>query len=222
MTQPNYTHIAVVLDRSGSMDSIRSDTIGGFNRYLEDQKRLPGRATLTLVQFDHEYLVPYSFVPIQAVPALTGKTYIPRGNTALLNAIGRTIKDTGQRLSELSEGERPSKVLCVIITDGRENASQDEPDSRLRYTKPQINEMITHQRQAYQWEFVFLAANQDAIQEGAAYGIAAHSSMTYAANAAGTANAFDSASINTSNLRSMGVPFAFSQEDRQKQEDAGA
>lgn len=223
--RPDYVHIAVVLDRSGSMDSIRSDTIGGFNHFLSEQKKVPGYVTVTLVEFDHEYLVRYSSTPLIHVRPLTEDTYRPRGSTALLNAIGRTIRDTGQYLSAMPEHERPSKVLFVIVTDGHENASHEESNPAFRFTKAQINEMISLQRNQYSWEFVFLGANQDAIETGSSLGISRASSMTYAANSVGTQSAYASLSGSTSRLRCAAggmsnATFQFSEEDRKAQEDA--
>lgn len=219
----DYVHIAVVLDRSGSMSSIREDTIGGFNAFLDSQKKAPGEATLTLVEFDNEYTVLQSFTPLSRVFPLTHDTYIPRGSTALLNAIGRTIRDTGRSLSEMPESARPGKVLFVIITDGHENASHEEISPNLRYTKQQINEMITLQRKQYSWDFVFLGANQDAIESGVSMGINKASTMTYAANATGTQHAYASVSANTTRLRSCGnvsgQSFSFSDEDRKLQDE---
>lgn len=218
-----YVHIAVVLDRSGSMDEVQDDTIGGFNRFLDEQKKGPGEATFTLVQFDHEYQIVTNFALIACVPPLTRQTFVPRGNTALLNAIGRTIRETGYRLAAMPESDRPSKVLFVIVTDGHENASHEERNPAYRFTKSQINEMISLQRKEYSWEFVFLGANQNAIEEGASIGIPYHTSMTYANNVAGTAHAYASVSANTTRLRCANVAgeqdaqYAFTAEDRQQQ-----
>jgi len=121
----DYTHISIILDRTGSMETIRDDTIGGFNTFLNDQKKQPGIATMTLVQFDtvDPYEIIHKFKPIQEVPELTHETYIPRASTPLLDAMGRGINDIEKSLAELSEEERPSKVVVVVITDGMENAS---------------------------------------------------------------------------------------------------
>lgn len=154
--QKDLTEIAYVLDRSGSMQTLASDAIGGFNSFLEGQKKLEGRANFTLVLFDHEYQVVHQSVDIQQVPPLDERTYIPRGQTALLDAIGRTIDDLGARLARMPEEERPAKVIVAIFTDGLENASRV-------YTNERLAESIKHQQEKYSWEFLFLAANQDAI-----------------------------------------------------------
>ena len=172
------TDVTVILDRSGSMEAIASDVIGGFNQFLTDQQRQPGECRLTLVQFDDQYEVVYLARPIADASRLTAKTFEPRGSTALLDAIGRTIDTTGARLAALPEEERPNRVLLVIITDGEENASVD-------YTRDRVFNMISSQQDVYGWSFLFLAANQDAIAEAATVGIAAQQSLNFAATGAG-------------------------------------
>jgi len=107
------------------MDAIASDVVGGFNSFLAEQRRQPGECRLTLVQFDDQYEVLYAGVPLADVRRLTARTYQPRGSTALLDAVGRTIDAAGRRFSELPEPTRPDRVLMVIVTDGLENASTD-------------------------------------------------------------------------------------------------
>src|SRR5437868_5593449 len=140
----HYSEIAFVLDRSGSMKSCQRAAIDGFNQFLADQQKTEGRAKLTLVLFDDEYLVPVSSVPVQEVVALTDQTYEPRGCTALLDAIGQTIDELGNRLSSFPEKDRPDQVILAILTDGLENASQ-------RFTWKQIAEKIKHQTATYKW-----------------------------------------------------------------------
>jgi len=193
----DLTELVFVLDRSGSMGFMKDEAIGGFNAFLEEQKTLDGEANLTLVLFDHRYKVIHSGKNIQDVPNLCKETYVPSGTTALLDAIGRTVDDVGKRLSEMPEEERPSKVLVAILTDGMENASKD-------YKKLKINEMITHQRGKYSWEFVFLGANQDAFSEGVALGMLGQNTMTYDCSEEGIADTFYSLSCATSSYRSTG------------------
>jgi len=121
----NLCEIGFVLDRSGSMNAMKEEAIGGINAFLESQQKLPGEARLTLVLFDHEYIVTYDGVPIKDVPPLDSHSYVPRGTTALLDAIGRTINTIGERLDKTPEPERPGKVIVAILTDGLENASQE-------------------------------------------------------------------------------------------------
>jgi hypothetical protein len=213
-----YTDINMVLDRSGSMESIKTETINGVNTFLEKQKELPGSASFTLAQFDNYYEVVHGGVDIQFVPPLTDQTFFPRGTTALWDAIGRTIVDTGKRLESMPEAERPEKVIFVIMTDGFENASQEYK------TADTINRMITHQRETYNWEFVFLGANQDAIAAAQKIGITRAAAMTYGANTVGVKAVMDSLNANVASYRSGGIagqPFAFNDEDRKKQQDAG-
>ena len=214
----DLTDITVVLDRSGSMSDIITDTIGGFNTFLKEQQSQPGEALFTLTQFDNEYEIVHDGIDIKKVPKLNNKTYIPRGSTALLDALGRTIISVGNRLSNMNEEDRPEKVIFVILTDGEENDSRE-------FTYEKVNEMINHQRDVYNWDFIFLGANQDAIQTGANLGIGRGCSLTYASNSIGTQNAFKSVSQNMSIYRSSNFSGKqdnyFSDEDRMKQEQAG-
>lgn len=178
----DLTEIACVLDRSGSMNAIAGDAIGGFNTFLAAQQALPGTARLTLVLFDHEYQLAHNNVPIQDVPPLDEHTYVPRGMTALLDAVGRTIDDMGARLAATPEAERPAKVIVAILTDGMENASRD-------YTYDKVSSMIRHQQQKYSWEFIFLAANQDAISSAAKLSIHADNAIAFQATGVGIRHA---------------------------------
>ena len=153
---PNLTEIAYILDRSGSMQPMQEPAVAAFNTFIKAQLDVPGDARLTLVQFDDAYEVPVSVRPIQDVEQLTASTYVPRGSTALLDAIGRTIKETDRRLQALADNEKPGKVIVAIFTDGEENASQE-------YTGKHISDLIRLYRDEKGWEFIFLAANQDAI-----------------------------------------------------------
>jgi hypothetical protein len=158
----DLTDITMVIDRSGSMESIRSDAEGGINTFIDSQKSEPGEALLTLVQFDTEYEFVHSGVPVQQIPAFT---LVPRGSTALLDAVGRAINETGARLAAMAESQRPVLVVFVIVTDGAENSSRE-------FTRDQIRTMVEHQQSAYKWQFTFLAANQDAFAAGGSMGIA--------------------------------------------------
>jgi hypothetical protein len=213
--QQDYTDINIVLDRSGSMQSIKDDTIGGFNAFLAEQKAVPGEATISLVQFDNVYEVVYGGMALSQAPELTAKTFVPRGSTALLDAIGRTINQTGERLAVMPESERPSKVIFVILTDGYENASQE-------FTATQINQMIQQQRDTANWEFVFLGANQDAITTASQLGIQAGNAMSYAASPVGTRAAFKSVAKNLGKVRRKeAASMNFDDADRAAQRDAG-
>lgn len=174
----NLIEIVAILDRSGSMSSLVGDTIGGYNTLINEQKKEDGEANVTLALFDDKYDLIYDNVNINDVVELTEAVYVPRGMTAMYDAIGRTIDLVGKRLSETDESERPSKVVVTIITDGYENSSSD-------YTKSQIKEMIELQESTYNWEFMFLAANMDAIEEGASFGIRGSKAMTFTADSGG-------------------------------------
>jgi len=173
MPDPDLTDITLVLDRSGSMSSCLEQTIAGFNRFLAEQKAEEGQANLTLIQFDDEYEVHYAGIPIGEAVDLTPQTFVPRGSTALLDAMGRGMAETLARLNKYDDATRPGKVLFVTLTDGHENASAE-------HTTRQINAMI-RKRRGQGWAFVFLGADQDAIATAGRLGIDADSSVKFAA-----------------------------------------
>lgn len=168
---PHLTEIAYILDRSGSMQPMQEPAVAAFNDFIKSQLDVPGDARLSLIQFDDAYEVPVAAKPIQDVPQLTAATYTPRGSTALLDAIGRTIKETDRRISALTDADKPGKVILAIFTDGEENASQE-------YTLKHIGDLIRLYRDQKDWEFLFLAANQDAIASGGAM----HMNVSLSAN----------------------------------------
>lgn len=169
MTDPNYTHISFLLDRSGSMQTIKKDTEAGFDAYIEQQRSQPGRCTVTLAQFDTEYETVCDVVDIGQVGALRLE---PRGATALLDAVARLIHETGQRLASMPEEQRPGTVVVGIMTDGHENSS-------IEWTRPAIKELIERQEADYNWTFSYLGANQDAVEVGTSMGIAPERALTY-------------------------------------------
>ena len=128
----DYTHISFLLDRSYSMLRIQQAMIDGFNKFINKQKLEPGEATVSVSQFDHEYNILSEMINIQDVQTLTNETYVPRGNTALNDSTAKLIHSTGEKLAALSEDERPSKVLFVVISDGEENASIEYNDIKLK------------------------------------------------------------------------------------------
>lgn len=196
MPLKDSTLITVILDRSGSMGGLRQATITGFNEFLEGQKAAPGAARISLIQFDDKYEVNYLAKPIQEAVPLTMETYEPRGGTALLDAIGQTIIETGISLAWLPEASRPEKVIVVIDTDGEENSSKD-------FNHKKIGDMIRHQTDVYKWEFIFLGANQDAIMTAAAIGIRAGNAMSTKATMDGMGAKFGS--VNAYVTRSRGA-----------------
>jgi hypothetical protein len=184
MTNPNLTSINVILDRSGSMGTIRNDVIGGFNAFLEDQQKgVSGEATVSLIQFDDRYEVNYLNVPIEKAEKLSEETYVPRGMTALLDAMGRTINDLGDRLRGLPENERPSRVLVMVFTDGYENSSQE-------FTQQKIAELVKQQEDQWNWTFLFLGANIDSFATGGSLGISANSTINYDSTSKGIRSAY--------------------------------
>lgn len=194
MANEKLTEIVLIADRSGSMHSIRGDAEGGINSFIEEQKKVPGEATLTLVQFDTNYEVVHENKPIADVPPYE---LVPGGGTALLDAMGRTITTHKKRIENTPEKNRPGKIIYVVVTDGEENSSHE-------YNRDQVNELITARRDADSWEFIFLAANQDAIQEAHAMGIRGAGAMNYAPSAKGVEQAYFIGTQAVSNMRSAG------------------
>jgi hypothetical protein len=169
MTDPSKRLIVVVLDRSGSMQSVKTDTEGGLRAFLDAQKEAPGETLVTLRQFDHKHDTVFENVPLGDVPAFE---LVPRGMTALHDAVGSTINAVGEHLASMDEGDRPGEVIVVILTDGQENASQE-------FTSNQVKQMITEQQDKWNWVFVFLGADQDAVAAGGRLGVRAETAMAY-------------------------------------------
>lgn len=211
MTKPNSSLIAVVMDRSGSMSSVQAATIEGFNEFLKAQKETPGECVMYYTHFDNEYEIVHKYVPISEMPELTTDTYRPRGNTALMDAIGRTIVQVGEDLAARPEAERPSQVIFVIQTDGHENAS-------LEYNKDKVSLMIKEQRDNWNWDFVFLGASEAAMEEAQGIGIAYAQTLNYSQNPAGTQAAFAASAANVSSARRSGQRVA--SYSSQQREDA--
>ena len=159
----NLTELVFILDRSGSMGGLEPDTIGGFKAMLTRQKEQEGEANVTTILFDHEVQLLHDRFPLHAVAPLTEKDYYVRGCTALLDAIGYGVEKMVNIQRHLPEDERAEKVIFVITTDGLENASK-----RFGYEK--IRRMIEREKERYGWEFLFLGANMDAVQEAARFG----------------------------------------------------
>lgn len=160
----NYTDISILLDKSGSMSSIRTDTIGGFNTFLSEQKKIDGELKVTLMQFANISHYTMQCADIKTVSELNEDNYRTDGpSTALLDSLGKLIIDNGNRLRDLPEDKRPAKVLIVVITDGLEN------DNHI-YNKNKINEMVEHQKSKYNWDFMFIGASLDEFQAGHSYG----------------------------------------------------
>jgi len=152
----NYTDITLILDRSGSMHGVETDTIGGVNAFLDEQRKVDGKCNITTVLFDDRYEFLYQALDLKEVPELTSEQYFVRGGTALFDALGRAISEAGARFRDLRESDKPGRVLFVILTDGFENASKEFPQAK-------IAEMIKLQEETYDWDFIFLGADFDAI-----------------------------------------------------------
>ena len=207
------THISIILDRTGSMETIRDDVIGGFNTFLENQKKEKDDVSLTLVQFDTQdpYEVIHWLKPIDEIPKLTHATYVPRAATPLLDALGRGINDLEKCLSEIKKSERPKKVVMVVITDGQENSS-------VEFKKDQIVKMIKEKQKKNGWQFVFLSADLDSIDDAGDYGFHRGSTMAFDKDGKGVSEAFLSLSERLIDFRNdkAGDVF-FNEEDRRKQ-----
>ena len=193
----NLTEIVFILDRSGSMARIADDTIGGFNSFIESQKKEPGDALLTTVLFDDRYEILHNGVNLKDVTPMTDRDYWARGLTSLYDAVGRTIDNVGVRLSGTPEEERPSKVIVVITTDGYENSSR-------AYTKDRVKEMIKHQTEKYNWQFLFLGANIDSAEQAESIGISSLNSANYVATSKGVESLYSAVDCTIATYRTKG------------------
>ena len=191
------TEIIFIIDKSGSMAHLASDTIGGFNGFIASQKALEGKATLTTVLFDTTWKILHDGVDIHEVKSMTSADYIAGGGTAMLDAIGETINRVQDRHDELGE-EKPEEVLFVITTDGEENSSH-------KFTKSQIEKMIKHQTNGHGWTFLFLGANMDAVKEAATMGISSSHSHTYDYSVQGVADVYTTLSATAKTVRCTGM-----------------
>ena len=174
------TELVFILDRSGSMEGLEKDTIGGFNSMIARQKQQPGRAVVSTVLFDNNSTVIHDRVPLNQVPPMTEKEYYTRGCTALLDAVGDAIRHIGNIHKYARREDVPERTMFVITTDGYENASH-------HYDYPAVQKMIQRQKQRYGWEFLFLGANIDAAKEAARFGIASNRAVKYRCDEEGTA-----------------------------------
>ena len=177
------TELVMILDRSGSMGGLESDTIGGFNGMIEKQRKEEGDALVSVVLFDDVSEVVYDRVPIAKVEPMTDKQYYVRGCTALLDAVGSAIHHIGNVHKYAREEDVPEKTIFIITTDGMENASR-------QYTYEKVRAMIERQKEKYNWEFLFLGANIDAVREAGRFGIQASRAVKYEHDGAGTRKNF--------------------------------
>ena len=176
----NLTELVFILDRSGSMGGLESDTIGGFNSMLAKQQAEPGECRITTVLFDNQYEILHDRIDIKAVGPMTEREYFVRGNTALLDAVGRTINKIGSVQKNTAEEYRAEKVLFVITTDGMENASRE-------FSYDKIKAMIERQKSRHGWEFIFLGANIDAVDVANRFGVARNRAQNFHNDSEGVA-----------------------------------
>ena len=179
------TELVFILDESGSMGHLRDDTIGGFNTMLEDQRGKDGEVLVTTYLFSDSSRMIHDRVPVNEVKELTAKDYVPHGCTALLDAMGRAIRHIVGIHRYAREEDIPENTIFVITTDGMENASR-------RFSAEKIREMVSHEQEKYGWEFIYLAANIDAVETAGRYGIRADSAVDYCPDAQGTEKLFES------------------------------
>lgn len=215
MTDPDYTHLALIVDRSGSMQAIQSDMNGAIVSLLEGQKAVPGHLSIDITVFDSVVEFVGRDLTIDGALELC-PLVVPRGMTALWDAIGMTVTNLGAHLAKMDEVGRPGKVLVVIVTDGLENSSRE-------WRLHAITELITQQREKYQWEFVYLGANQDAIAVAGEMGMGRGSTLTYAPTSAGVAGATTSLASATTRYRTAGPggqSITFTDDEREAAADA--
>jgi len=204
------THITFVLDSSGSMDAIADDTRGGFNTFLKDQRNEEGTATVTLYDFNTTVDQIYETYPVADAPELTDENYKSRGRTALHDAIARAVDETAEDIAAVDQAEQPDNVIVVVLTDGKENASETPKDA--------VRGRIETRQEADGWEFLFIGANQDAVLTAEGMGIEQDRSLTMAHDGEGTRDAYKSTSETISEARVDGSMSGYDDEDRQRQE----
>lgn len=185
MADLELTRLVFLLDRSGSMHSIKSDVEGGFAAFIDEQRAAAGECTVTLAQFDTAYEVVYTNIPLNDIPALNLQ---PRSSTALLDAMGKLITEVSADISALPEDERPGTVIVAIMTDGKENASRD-------WTRPAIKALVELHTNQHDWQFLYMGADQDAVEVGTRLGVKPEQSLTYSRGKSRQAMAAASANV---------------------------
>lgn len=203
MTNSDYTAIALLLDRSGSMIKIREDAEGGIRSFIDEQRKAPGKCTLRVSSFDYTSEVVYPSTPIADAPY---PKLLPRGGTALLDAWGALIVAFGEELEALPEEERPGNVVFVVVTDGEENSSRE-------WDRQQVFDLVTKQQNDYGWIFHFLAANQDAIAVGRGYGVSANTTADFNTTSKGVGSTYSAASASILRTRT-GKDASYTSEER--------
>lgn len=193
----NLTEVVFILDRSGSMSGLEDDTIGGFNSMLKKQREEEGEANVTTVLFDDKIEMLHKRVDIKKIKNITSKDYYVRGCTALLDAIGHSINFM-INVQRSEKENRAKNVLFIITTDGYENASKE-------YTYEKIKQMITYEKEKYNWQFLFLGANIDAISTAKSFGISEEFASNYVSDEVGTKLTYESMNCAVSNYRANGA-----------------
>lgn len=203
MTDSKYTHLLVIVDRSGSMAPVAADMIGGINEFFSAQAKLDGKCLVDYAQFDTVYEEVFTDTPVADAKAVL----TPRGGTALLDAVGKAATDLGQKLADKAEGARPGTVMVIVVTDGYENSSRE-------WTADSVKALIKKQEDKYNWQFTFLGANMDAVAVGASFGFNPNTSLTYDTHNIGAA----SASLSAHTHRVRGGDFTgYTQDERDSQ-----
>jgi uncharacterized protein YegL len=195
----NLTELVMILDRSGSMGGLESDTIGGYNSMLRKQKDTEGEVLVSTVLFDDRSEVLYDRVPLSEMTQMTDKEYYVRGCTALLDAVGGAIHHIGNVHKYVREEDRPEKTIIVIMTDGLENASRE-------YSYDRVKKMVEQQKEKYGWEFIFLGANIDAIETAGRFGISADRAANFHSDHAGTALNYEVLADAVCEMRASAAP----------------
>lgn len=217
------TYLIFVIDRSGSMASIRKDMIGGFNSFIKTQRDAKlGDCRVFAYKFDTDYEPMFEDLAIENVGNLTEEQYVPRGGTALFDSLGKTIVDIGARLARLNEDERPEKVLVVTITDGEDNDHLRNIKEVIRYDSLAVASLVKTQTEVYNWSFAYIGANQDAWAVGRSMGYAKGTTLDYAANSKGVASAFQTLGAGTTMYRSAAASakFCFAPGEDEDEDDA--
>ena len=209
----NITELVFILDRSGSMAGLESDTIGGFNSLIEKQRKQDGECYVSTILFDHVSEVLHDRVKLSEFNKLTENDYTVRGATALIDAIGGAIHHIGNVHKYARPEDVPEHTMFVIMTDGMENASR-------RYSRDKVKRMIEHEKEKYGWEFLFIGANIDSVETARHFGIGADRSVNYHADSQGTAVVFETVSETVCNMRAN-VPLAPSWSDNINQDYNG-
>lgn len=211
MTQQGYRHDIFIIDRSGSMDEILDGMQSGFDDFVREQSKLPGKATASLWQFDDVIERVHAFQPYNKIASYRLE---PRGVTAMFDAVGTAVTREGEALAAMPEGERPEVVAVLIVSDGKNNASRE-------YTSSQVAEMLKHQQEVYGWVVIYMGTNQDVFKESAEIGIDAGTSLAYAKTNFSTRQAWGATASSYANATAsasagLGFQFTYSEEDRAK------